>query len=244
MAVLFLCATVSFAELTSANIVGYQKKDVQLGQSFQGCSFDQIGVEGGALDIQKLTPVDENGDVVAGGDVNIQFYNNFGKFLFSYAYYDTDEWDADCPAGWYDENEGVLAEYTFNAAEGFKVYTGTAASFMYSGEVNLAETDLPVRQGQSFQVNPRPASVDIQSIRPVDEDNALVCGGDVNIQFYNNFGKFLFSYAFYDTDEWDADCPAGWYDENEGVLAEYTFGASEGFKVYTGTECFLRFPEM
>jgi hypothetical protein len=230
--------------LESANIVGYQTKSVQLGQSFQGCAFDQIGVDGAVLDIQKLIPVDENGDIVGGGDVNIQFYNSFGKFLNSYAYYEEDGWDTDCPAGWYDEELGELAVYSFNPAEGFKVYTGTEANFLYSGEVNMAETFLPVRQGQSFQVNARPTEVNIQAIIPVDESEEIIGGGDVNIQFYNSFGKFLYSYAYYEEDGWDTDCPAGWYDEELGELADYSFGASEGFKVYSGTECFLRFPEM
>ena len=236
-------ATVGLS-IESSNVVGYQDKDVRFGQSFQGCSFDQIGVAGGALDIQNLKPVDENGDEVGGGDVNIQFYSYSGGFLFSYAYYEEDGFDSDTPAGWYDEDNGVLADYSFAAGEGFKVYTGSAAKFVYSGEVNLAETDVPVRFGQSFQVNIRPCNTDIQTIIPVDENGDEVGGGDVNIQFYSYSGGFQFSYAYYEKDGFDTDTPAGWYDEDNGVLADYTFGPAEGFKVYTGTACWLRFPEL
>ena len=50
--------------------------------------------------------------------------------------------------------------------------------------------------------------------------------------------------AFDGEDEFDDNTPAGWYDEDEGELADYTFAAGEGVKLYAGTAGFLRFPEM
>ena len=67
-----LCATVGLS-IESANVVGYQTKDVRKNLSQQVCTFDQIGVTGGALDIQKLLPVDGEGNYVGDGAVNIQF---------------------------------------------------------------------------------------------------------------------------------------------------------------------------
>ena len=120
-----LCATVGLC-VESANVVGYLNKDVRRGQSQQACTFDQIGVAGGALDIQKLIPVDSEGDFIGNGDVTIQFYTYVGKFDKSYSYYGEDEFDDNTPAGWYDEDEGELADYTFAAGEGVKLYAGTA----------------------------------------------------------------------------------------------------------------------
>ena len=48
--------------MESANVVGYQNKAVRQYLSPQVCTFDQIGVTGGALDIQKLVPVDGEGE--------------------------------------------------------------------------------------------------------------------------------------------------------------------------------------
>ena len=212
--------------------------------SQQACTFDQIGVSGGALDIQNLLPVDGEGNPVGDGEINIQFYDSYGFFIRSYAYYGEAEFDGENVAGWFDEDNGVLAVYSFDAGEAFQVYGNSACKFVYSGEVNMAETDVPVRKGLSFQANIRPCSTDIQDIIPVDDGGEYVGDGEVNIQFYSSYGFFEGSYAYYGETEFDGENVAGWFDEDAGVLADYTFLAAEGFKVYTNTAANLRFPEM
>ena len=66
----------------------------------------------------------------------------------------------------------------------------------------------------------------------------------MNIQFYSNLGAGLAAYAYYGKDEYDDDTPAGWYDEGEDELADYTFTAGEGFKIYATQSGYLRFPEL
>ena len=107
-------------------MVGYQNKAVRQFLSQQVCTFDQIGVTGGALDIQQLIPVDGEGDYVGNGAVTIQFISPLGAAQSFYSYYGKDEYDDDTPAGWYDEDEDELAVYTFAAGEGFKLYAGQA----------------------------------------------------------------------------------------------------------------------
>lgn len=234
-------ATVGLS-IESANVVGYQNKDVRRGLSQQACTFDQIGVEGGALDIQNLIPVDGNGDKVYGGDVNIQFYSNVGKFQQAFSYFGEDEVDEGSIEGWYDD-DGEYVTYSFEATEGFQVSSAVACRFVYSGEVNMAETDVPFRRGLSFQGNIRPSSVDIQTIIPIDSNEEKIFGGDVNIQFYSNVGKFQQAFAYFDEEEVDEGSIEGWYND-DGEYAEYTFLAGEGFKLSTAQAGYLRFPEL
>ena len=107
-------------------MVGYQTKAVRQYASQQVCTFDQIGVAGGALDIQRLLPVDGEGNYIGDGDVTIQFYSELGAIQGAYAYYGEDEYDDGMPAGWYDEGTDELAEYSFAAGEGFKLMAGQA----------------------------------------------------------------------------------------------------------------------
>ena len=237
------CATVGLC-VESANIVGYQSKAVGKDLSQQVCTFDQIGVAGGALDIQKLIPVDGEGDYVGDGAVNVQFLSPLGVKLSSYAYYGKDEYDDDMPAGWYDEMEDELAVYSFDSAEGFMVLSSEACNFQYSGEVNQAETDVPFRKDLSPQGNIRPTTVDIQDIIPVDGEGDYIGDGAINVQFLSPLGVKLQSYAYYGKDEYDDDMPAGWYDEMEDELAVYTFGPGEGFMLLAGQAGYLRFPEL
>ena len=225
-------------------MVGYQNKDVRKNLSQQVCTFDQIGVEGGALDIQKLLPVDGEGNYVGDGAVNVQFLSPLGVKQSSYAYYGKDEYDDGMPAGWYDEMEDELAVYSFNSAEGFMVLSSETCNFQYSGEVNMAETDVPFRKNLSPQGNIRPSSVDIQRIIPVDDNEEYIGDGAVNVQFLSPLGVKLQSYAYYGKDEYDDGMPAGWYDEMEDELAVYTFAPGEGFMLLAGQAGYLRFPEL
>ena len=236
------CATVGLC--IESNVVGYQNKDVRKNFSQQVCTFDQIGVEGGALDIQKLLPVDGEGNYVGDGAVNVQFLSPLGVKQSSYAYYGKDEYDDGMPAGWYDEMEDELAVYSFNSAEGFMVLSSETCNFQYSGEVNMAETDVPFRKNLSPQGNIRPSSVDIQRIIPVDDNEEYIGDGAVNVQFLSPLGVKLQSYAYYGKDEYDDGMPAGWYDEMEDELAVYTFAPGEGFMLLAGQAGYLRFPEL
>ncbi len=234
------CATVGFSDITSANVVGYQNKDVRQYLSQQVCTFDQIGAENGSLNIQNLIPVDANGDEVS-GEVTVQFISAFGVLQNSYTYFEEEGYDEGYVAGWYDD-DGELAVYTFAAAEAFQIYSGVAVNFIYSGEVNMAETDVPFRQYLSVQANIRPSAVNIQSIIPVD-DNEEVISGDVTVQFISSFGVLQNSYTYFEEDGYDEGYAAGWYDD-DGELVEYTLTAGEGFKLYAGTAGYLRFPEL
>ena len=232
-------ATVGFS-IESSNVVGYQNKAVRQYLSQQVCTFDQIGVTGGALDIQKLIPVDGKGNEV-GGKVTVQFISSLGVTQTLYTYYEEGGYDVGYAAGWYDD-DGKLTVCTFAAGEAFLVYSGAAANFQYSGEVNMAETDVPFRQYLSAQANIRPSSVDIQTLIPVDEEDREV-SGDVTIQFISSLGVTQTSYTYYKANGYDEGYAAGWYDDN-GELAQYSFAPGEGFMVYAGTAGYLRFPEL
>ena len=238
------CGAVSATGIESQNIVGYQTKAVRKNLSQQVCTFDQIGVEGGALDIQKLIPVDANGDYIGDGAVNIQFISDRGVNQASYAYYGEDEYDDDMPAGWYNEKTDELAIHTFNSGEAFLVSSSAACNFIYSGEVSMAETDVPFRKNLSVQANIRPMSVDIQDVIPVDSKGDYIGDGAINIQFLTDRGVTQTSYAYYGEDEYDDDMLAGWYNEKTDELAEYTFTAGEGFMLSAGQAGFLRFTEL
>ena len=118
-------ATVGLS-IESANVVGYQNKDVRRGLSQQACTFDQIGVAEGTLDVQNLIPVDGEGAPVGDGDVTIQFINNTGKIINQYTYYLAKELGPmQTTPGWYDEDEEE-ADVTFLAGEGFKLSAASA----------------------------------------------------------------------------------------------------------------------
>ena len=237
-------AAIAAFGIESANTVGYQQKAVRRLLSQQVCTFDAIG--GGGLDIQKLIPVDENGDYVGDGDITIQFTSDRGALLGAYAYYGDDEYDDDCPAGWYNEETDERVTFTFDPGQGFQVNAASACIFTYAGEVVAAQTFVPCRRLLSPQGNIRPVPVDIQTIIPVDavEDGEYVGDGDITIQFTGDRGALEGAFAYYGDDEYDDDCPAGWYNEETDERVTYTFEAGQGSKVNAAQACYLNFPAL
>ena len=211
--------------------------------SQQVCTFEAIG--GGGLELAKLLPVDANGDYVGDGAINIQFKTPLGALDHSYAYYGENEYDDNCPAGWYNEKaEEIVTDFVFDPFEGFQVYASSPCNFTYAGAVNMAETDVPFGKDISMHGNIRPTTTDIQSIIPVNENGEYIGDGAVNIQFASSLGYLQVAYAYYGKDEYDDNKPAGWYNEKTDELADYTFKAAEGFKIYATEAGYLRFPEM
>ena len=230
--------------MASANIVGYQTKDVRKNLSQQVCTFDQIGVEGGVLDIQKLIPVDADGEPVGDGAATIQFITDRGKLNDQYTYYLAKELGPmQTMPGWYNEDEEE-AEYAFASGEAFQVSAAEAFNFQYSGEVNMAETDVPFRKNLSFQSNIRPCEVNIQDITPVDADGEAIGDGAITIQIFTDRGKLDVQYTYYLPKELGPmQTVAGWYDEDEEI-ADLDFAAGQGFKLSAAQAGYLRFPEM
>lgn len=240
---LALCAAVGYSDIESSNIVGYQEKGVRRLLSQQVCTFETVG--GGGMDIQKLVPVDENGDYIGDGDITIQFTSDRGALENAYAYYGDDEYDDDCPAGWYNEFTDERVDFTFDPGQGFQVNAGSACTFVYAGEVVTAQTFVPCRRLLSPQGNVRPTAVDLQTIIPVDAadaDGEYVGDGDITIQFCGDRGALESAYAYYGDDEYDDDCPAGWYNEFTDERVTCTLDPGQGFKVNAGTACWLKYP--
>lgn len=231
--------------LESANTVGYQQKAVRQFLSQAVCTFDAVG--GGGLDIQKLIPVDANGDYIGDGDITIQFNSEYGALEGAFSYYGEDEYDDDCPAGWYNEETDERVTFTFDPGQGFDVFAGTACVFQYAGEVVTAQSYVPCRQFLSPQGNIRPVTVDIQTIIPVDGDDdtaAYIGDGDITVQFNSEYGALEGAFSYYGDDEYDDDCPAGWYNEETDERVTYSFEPGEGFTIFAGTACYLKFPAL
>lgn len=237
-----LCATVGLCEgITSANIVGYQNQSVPQYLSVQVNTFDQVG--GGGLSLDTFVPKDSSGNPVGGGEVTLQFLDEFGVGQYSYSYYLGGELKKKPDDAWYDEDNEKVEGFEFDEAEGMMVFSGGEYVFPFSGEVNQAETDVPFAPYLSPHGNIRPCAVSIQSIQPIDAGESLIGGGAVQMQFLDQFGVGQYSYAYYLGGELKKKPDDAWYDE-DNELVEIDLAAGQGILLYAECEGFLRFPEL
>ena len=237
-----LVATVGLC-VESANIVGYQTKEVRQYLSVQLATFDDVGVDG--VDIQNIKPVAPDGEDVASGDFTMQIYGDTGAIQASYMYVLGEDIDEGYADGWYEEDMETLVDKTFATGEAFNMYMAIeGASLQYAGQVNGEETLVPVRQYLSAQGNIRPAPVSIQSILPVAEEGEDVASGDFTIQIYGDTGAIQASYMYVLGEDIDEGYADGWYEEDMETLVDKTFAAGEGFNIYAATSGYLKFPAL
>ena len=164
-----LCATVSLAELASANIVGYSNLDVgKTSGSGQAGTFSLntfLGMSGaenmtlGDISVNSVYDVEDADDYIGfypGYDF-IQIMDGSGKFVGKYtcwnqAALDYEE-DEDAVAGWYEWDDRKTRAKSMNAVKipfgsGFLVKAGSGGGvmpqFTYSGEVKKDVTIIPL----------------------------------------------------------------------------------------------------
>ena len=186
-------------------------------------------VAGEAFDIQTLKVT---ADGIAGGQVQIQTMTTGGATDRTFYWIPASE-AADYEMegeGWYDADEGVIAVNTFDVGEGFVTMNdfGDGATITYAGAVPMGATEVDVPAAVAISGNSTPVDVDIQSI-VVDADG--IAGGQVQIQTMTAGGATDRTFYWIPASE-AADYEMegeGWYDADEGVIAEKTFTAGEGF---------------
>ena len=113
--------------IESANIVGYQNKDVAVNLSNQMPTFETVGAEG--TDIVNLKVLDENGDPLS-GEITIQFYNEFGRLVENYTWWLGEDVDEGMADGWFDDDMEEPKSRALAAGEGFCVSTTYDGAFL------------------------------------------------------------------------------------------------------------------
>jgi hypothetical protein len=130
-----LCATVSFAELASANVVGYVQKEQLDGAFSRIACFDGVATE--AMDIQEIIPAFPEGEELYTGGVQIMTLTAGTETDATYIYMtatDAKEVDGIEKAGWFNMDmdtrlTGAKA-VTFEPGEGFLVISDFDTSFV------------------------------------------------------------------------------------------------------------------
>ena len=226
--------------IESANIVGYQNKDVAVNLSNQMPTFETVGAEG--TDIVNLKVLDENGDPLS-GEITIQFYNEFGRLVENYTWWLGEDVDEGMADGWFDDDMEEPKSRALAFGEGFKISTTyDGGVLVYAGEVDTAEVAIPIPQNLSSLGNVRPVPVNLSMLTPVDE-NGDVVSGEITVQFYNEFGRLVENYTWWLGEDVDEGMADGWFDDDMEEPKSRALAAGEGFCVSTTYDgAFLKFP--
>ena len=257
------CATVSLAELASANIVGYYTTDAfEVGNAMGTPTF--TNVTGEELALQDILPVGENVPNGLDGVTFIQIQKltagakTDGSIWF-WMDYEEEDWltgETITKYGWYDMLGTELSTMTFKPGEGFwaKFPTGSSASFQYAGQVPDKDVYTTVNNGNTAMGNPFPYSLEIvgateMGITPVGENVPNGLDGVTFIQFQKltadakTDGSIWF-WMDYEEEDWltgETITKYGWYDMLGTVECDVTLNPGEGIWVKSPAECQFKF---
>ena len=173
-----------------------------------------------------------SGDGIGAGQVQIQTITptaETGRTFFWIPELEAGDYDME-HEGWYDADEGIPAEMTFAVGEGFVTMNdfGEGATITYAGAVPMGATEVVIAPAVAVAGNSTPVDVDIQSI-VVTADG--IGAGQVQIQTLTataETGRTFFWIPESEAGDYDME-GEGWYDADEGIPAEKTFLAGEGF---------------
>ena len=232
VALALFAAGIAVADVTSSNIVGYQKIPVIKGLSGVTPTFVAIG--GGDIKLKNIVP--SEGFYNSG---NIQFFSDEGNGKVSFtAYYYYDAGDVE-NAGWYDlDTDEDLGDTTIAAGSGFFAYSNAEATFTVSGEVKQGTTTVPLVKGLTWAGNGTVNNLKLKDIVPSE---AFYNSG--NLQFFSAEGNGKVSFtAYYYYDAGDVE-NAGWYDlDTDESLDDTDVPAGSAVFAYSNAEATLTLP--
>ena len=223
---------VSYGDVTSANIVGYQLIPVQEGFSILTPTFKGIAKDFDLTDIQIC---DENGNILEDvySQIFIQKLDETGNYLGSFSF----DHDSYPTYGWVDDDNGtevMPGDYTFKIGEAVSINNtcyGSTVYFKVSGEVDLINKN-EINEGFVIWGNSTPVTVDLTDIRMVDESGNVLDDvySQIFIQKLDETGNYLNSFSF----DHDSYPTYGWVDDDNGtevMPGDYTLLPGEAVSV-------------
>ena len=181
-----------FADVTSANVVGYANSSLTDGTNVTTPMFYKVG--GGAVDVQDIIPSDNAPD---GGNVSsqlsFQILDKDALIVGNLTYYWHNR-DVQLPfplpsytlKGWYTKATPTSATdgkavLTINPGEAVYLKCPIeGVTLGYSGEVKTSELNISVNNGRTLVGNPFPVNYSIQNITPIGEN--VPDGGQTTMQ--------------------------------------------------------------
>ena len=221
-----ICAAVSFADVTSANIVGYAQTTPMnaSGYSFIIPTFKDVGAGTATYDLQNIKLINGYGD---GGTEAIYVYDSTANLTGDYYYWGTVEdsaGDMDYAVdGWYNGSYGSELVENVTLPIGTGLYLNismfsTGVKVQFAGEVYQDVVVQPLAPGYNMIGNSTPIAINLQDIKL---DGGYGDGGTEAIYVYDSTANLTGDYYYWGTIEdsaGDMDYAVdGWYNGSYGT---------------------------
>jgi len=208
---LALCAAVSaYAQVESANIVGYQTINIPSGFSASATTFVTVGGDGTKCLLGEI----KGNAAFEGQSIQILSSDGAGTVILTASYYDG--------FGWYDNDNNEVNNTELTKGEAFIVSTAASgATLTFSGEVRATSFSVAVSSGFSLLGNSLPKNLTLGDITA----NAAFEGQSIQLLSSDGLGSVVLTASYYDG--------YGWYDNDNNNVDSTTINSSASFVVST-----------
>ena len=226
------------ADVTSANIVGYNTTELSKNFYAGGASFVTIGEDGFKFSDIKLQGV--GASAVVPGSITIQTLDDGGNKDKIWKYYQnvkSGAWKG--KLGWFDEDGEQMTiehDYTFPAGTGLWIKGLAGASLQMSGEVFVGELTITLNKNFALLCNPFPCEITLaKNIELGGVSETAIVPGSISIQTLDDGGNKDKIWKYYQnvkSGAWKGKL--GWFDEDGNQITEdndATFPAGKGLWV-------------
>ena len=207
------CAFALNADVTSANIVGYNSADkADLQYVSVGVGFANVGDEG-VFTLGQIVPKDGCWD--SGSDILQVLNNTAAKTVATYVYYGAWEGAEEDEIGWWDSDfNDMYNDLEFPVGAAFLGNFGTkAVEFQQSGSVLTGGTTLDFITKQYVMLgNILPKSIKFGDIKPFE--GCWDSGSDILQVLNDTAAKTIATYVYYGAWEGAEEDEIGWWDSD------------------------------
>ena len=216
-----------FADVTSANVVGYNTVDLGLAYTMIGPNFGNVGKTG----LGRVYLEDIKGNFVDNDQIQISKMVN-GKIDFTvYTYFTEDGYMEVDKDGWYLDSDTYVGD-TIYLDQGHAAWLRSASSSTQSGEVNGTEITLNnLTKTYEMMVDPYPVA-----FNPNSSDitwNGVVDNDQIQVSKMVN-GKIDFTvYTYFTEDGYMEVDKDGWYIDSDTPVESPIAAAGQGWWLRT-----------
>ena len=226
-----LCATVSFAELASANVVGYNNTEAGTDLNWYAPMFLTVGAN--TIDINSIKLDDGGAMMVGWGDV-MQVVGPKGNAETMYFYWDPSvDPTATATTYYWGDDSGNAVDVSFDTGDGlaFDNMNGIEFSIQNAGQVPSEKVTIEAHEGLNWSGNPFPAPINLSAITLNDGGAMSIGWGDV-MQIVGPKGNAETMYFYWDPSvDPTATATTYYWGDDSGNAVNVTLQPGAGFAI-------------
>ena len=225
------CATVSFAELASANVVGYNNTEAREGLNWYAPMFLTVGAN--TINIQDIKLDDGGAMSVGWGDV-MQVVGPLGNAETEYFYWDPSvDPNGEATSYYWGDDAGAPVAVSFDKGDGVGLdnANGLEYTIQNAGQVPSEKVTFAAREGLNWSGNPFPATINLSAIVLNDAGAMSVGWGDV-MQIVGPLGNADTEYFYWDPSvDPTATATTYYWGDDAGTAVNVTLQPGAGFAI-------------